>query len=118
MRLVKLSELTTISKSLNLIGVFGTERFVDVVRVCDVFSALDHVRVEVTLSKDLLASDLVFSHHLNTKDVVDFDVMSREAVVQEVWWENHAVTSVPEFGSILMIEMNDITVASETESRD
>ena len=69
-----------------------------------------------TLSKNLLTSDLVLLHHLNAEDVVDFDVVSREAVVQEVRREHHVVALVPEFRVILSVEPHNVARAHESET--
>ena len=70
-----------------------------------------------TLSKNLLTSNLVLFHHLNTEDVIDFDVVSREAVVQEVRREHHVVALVPEFRVILRVEPHNVARAHEAETR-
>ena len=35
---------------------------------------------------------MILFEHFNGKDVIDLDIMSREAVVKEVGWEHHVVT--------------------------
>ena len=72
----------------------------------------------VSLSEDLSTSDLVLLDHLNGEDVIDLDVMGRDAVMEEVGWEHHVVTSVPELWLILLVESEDITRSDEAESTE
>ena len=69
----------------------------------------------VTLSKDLNASTLVLLHHLDGENVVDFDVVGGDAVVQEVGREHHVVASVPKLRVVLGIEKQNVARADETE---
>jgi hypothetical protein len=50
--------------------------------------------------------------------VVDLDVVSRDAVVQEVRGEHHVVSLVPELGVVLVVELEDISRSDESEARD
>ena len=68
-----------------------------------------------TFGKDLSARALVLLHHLNGEDVVDLDVMGRDAVVQEVGGEHHVVARVPELWVVLSVEPQDVAVADEAE---
>ena len=70
------------------------------------------------LSKNLLAGYLVSLHHLDGKDVIDLNVMSRDAIVQKVGREHHVVALVPELGVILVVKGKDITSADEAETRN
>ena len=54
----------------------------------------------------------------DTVDVVDLNEMGRETVVQKVGREHHAVTSIPELGLILLIEVHDLSTADESESAE
>ena len=47
--------------------------------------------------------DILFKH-FGEENVVDFDIMRRESVMQETWWEHHIVSVEPEFGAILSVE--------------
>ncbi len=49
--------------------------------------------------------------------MIDLNVVSRDAVVQEVGWEHHVVSLVPELGVVLVIELQDVACADEAESR-
>jgi hypothetical protein len=77
---------------------------------------LDLVALSVALGKDLLAGRLISLHHLDGEDVIDLNVMSRDAVVQEVGWEHHVVSLVPELGVVLVVEVQDIASTDETEA--
>lgn len=96
--------------------VVGSEGLVDVVRVCDVLGTLDLIGLSIALREDLLAGNLVALHHLDGEDVVDLDVMGRDAVVQEVRREHHVVSLVPELGVILVIELQDVSNTDESET--
>jgi len=110
------SEEAIVLHALDLIIVL-TECLVHVTGVSDVLGVFDLIRVAFTVSKDLLACDLIAFHHLNSEDVVDLDVMGGDAVVQEVRWEHHVVSLVPELGVVLVIELQDVAGADETEAR-
>ena len=76
---------------------------------------LDLVGVGLALCDNLPARVLVLLHHLNGKDVVDFDVMGRKAIVQEVGREHHVVASVPKLRIVLGIEKQNVASADEPE---
>ena len=78
---------------------------------------LDLVALSLALREDLLAGGLISLHHLNGEDVVDLDVVSRDAVVQEVRGEHHVVSLVPELGVVLVVEVQDIASTDEAEAR-
>ena len=69
----------------------------------------------LALCDDLTTRVLVLLHHLDGKDVVDFDVMGRKAIVQEVGREHHVVASVPKLRVVLGIEKQNVARADETE---
>jgi len=50
--------------------------------------------------------------------VVDLNIVSRDAVVQEVGREHHVVSLVPELRVVLVVELHDIARADESEARD
>lgn len=110
------SELVGVLHALNLAVVLAAEGLVHVVLVGNVLGALNLVAVGVTLGQNDSAGDLVLLHHLDAEDVVDFDVMRGETVVQEVWWEHHVVTLVPEFWVVLSVEVVQVTAAHEAEA--
>ena len=89
----------------------------DVVGIGDVLGVLHLVAVLLTLSQDLLAGYLVPLHHLNSEDVIDLDVVSGDAIVEEVRGEHHIVALVPEFGVVLVVEVQHVTRTDETEPR-
>ena len=80
------------------------EGFVDIGRVGGVFRSLFLGGAEVSLGQELSSGADVLSHHLAEEDVVDFDIMRRQSVVEEGWWEHHSVLLEPELSSILHIE--------------
>lgn len=98
------------------VAISRTEWLVDVVGVGDVAGASNFFRAGLTLIEHLLADNLILLMHLDKIDVVDFDKVSRDAVVQEAWWEHHTVTLVPEFGRVLSVEHENVSGASETET--
>ena len=110
------SEEVSVLEALDLVVVGATEWLVDVVGVGDVAGALDFVGAGFALGKDLSASELVLLHHLDAEDVVDFDVMRGEAVVQEVWREHHVVALVPELRVVLRVEEVNVARAEEAEA--
>lgn len=77
---------------------------------------LDLLALSLALREDLLAGSLISLHHLNGEDVVDLNVVSGDAVVQEVGWEHHVVSLVPELGVVLVVEVQDIASADEAEA--
>ena len=93
-------------------------RLVDVVGIRDVLREAFLRRALRPLPDDLLAHTDVLLHHLNGEDVVDLDVMGREAVVEEAGREHHAIASEPELRLILLVEVQDIPRADETESTE
>ena len=98
--------------------VVGAQRLVDIVRVGGVAGETLLLRAGLSLVDELLAHTDVLLHHLNRVDVVDLDVMSRQAVVQEVGREHHAVACVPELGLILSVEVHYVAGADEAEARE
>ena len=102
--------------ALNLVVVLAAEGLVDVVAVGDVKGTLGFVGVGVALDEHSLAHSLVLLHHLDTENVVDFDVMGGEAVVQEVRGEHHVVALVPELWIVLRVEEIDVAGAHEAEA--
>ena len=102
--------------ALDSVGVAAAKWLVHVVGVGGVLGSLDLVGVSITLGQHVLTSDLILLHHLDAEDVVDLDVMSGEAVVQEVWWEHHVVALEPEFRVVLSVEEVDVSRSHESES--
>lgn len=91
------------------------EWLVDVVRVAGVAGESVLWRGGLSLGQDLLASSVVPLEHLNGEDVVDLNEMGTEAVVQEVWWEHHVVSGEPKLWLILVVELEHVAGANETE---
>ena len=75
------SEKTIVFHAFDPVIILASERFVDVVGISSVKRSLDLVGVSLALGDDLTARVLVLLHHLDGKDVVDFDVMGRKAIV-------------------------------------
>ena len=59
----------------------------------------------VSLGKDILSGLDVLLDHLTEENVVDFNVMRRESVVQETRREHHVVSVEPELSSVLLVEL-------------
>ena len=98
--------------------VIGTKGLIDIVGVGDVLGVLDLIALSLAVSEDLLAGGLISLHHLDGEDVIDLNVMSRDAVVQEVRGEHHVVALVPELWVVLVVEVQDIAGTDKTEARD
>ena len=113
--LLSLSENSVIFEALDLVIILS-EWLPDIVRVWCVLSGAFFLSACISLSQDLSASDLVLSDHFDGEDVIDLDVMGRDAVMKEVWWEHHVVTRVPELGLILLIEGENVARSDEAES--
>lgn len=110
------SEQAVVLESLDLV-IIRAHCFVDVVRVSDVFGSSLIIRVSFSFFEDFLSCKLVSLHHLNCENVVDFDVVSRDSVVQEVGWEHHVVSGVPELRVILSVEGHGVSGTDESETR-
>ena len=111
------SEEAVVLESLDLV-VVSAERLIHVVGVGDILSVLNLIGLSVALSEDLLAGNLIALHHLNGENVVDLDVVRRDAVVQEVRGEHHVVSLVPELRVVLVVELEDVSRSDESEARD
>ena len=98
-----LSEKSVILETLNLIVILA-EWLPNVVGVSCVLVGAFLSCASVSLSEDLPTSDLVLLDHLNGEDVIDLNVMGRDAVMKEVGWEHHVVSIEPEFSSVLRVE--------------
>ena len=48
--------------------------------------------------------------------MVNFDIMSRDSVVEEVGWEHHVVSGVPELRVVLGVEIHGISSSDESET--
>ena len=110
-----LSELSIVLHALDLI-IVRSEWLPDIVGVGGVLCGTFFLSACVSLGQDLTTGSLVLLHHLNGEDVIDLDVVSRHAVVQEVRWEHHIVTSIPELRLILLVERQHVTRSDEAES--
>eukprot|EP00352_Strombidinopsis_acuminata_P005119 CAMPEP_0176360624 /NCGR_PEP_ID=MMETSP0126-20121128/17210_1 /TAXON_ID=141414 ORGANISM="Strombidinopsis acuminatum, Strain SPMC142" /NCGR_SAMPLE_ID=MMETSP0126 /ASSEMBLY_ACC=CAM_ASM_000229 /LENGTH=168 /DNA_ID=CAMNT_0017715919 /DNA_START=41 /DNA_END=547 /DNA_ORIENTATION=- len=113
-----LSESSLVLGSLDLAVGIGLQGLVDVVGVCGVQGSLGTIVVGISLSENFLADVLVLANHLNRENVVDFNPVSRDSVLQEARGEHHVVTSKPELGVILAVEIHNVTGADETESAE
>ena len=107
------SKLLLVSESFDSHSIV-LEWLVTVVWVGNVSRPLLLLRTVVSLGKDLLSGDDVLLHHFAEEDVVDFDVMRRETVVQERRREHHVVSVEPKLSSILGVE--HVLVSGFTES--
>ena len=111
------SEEAVVLESLDLV-VVSAERLIHVVGVGDILSVLNLIGLSVALGEDLLAGHLIALHHLNGENVVDLDVVRRDAVVQEVRGEHHVVALVPELRVVLVVELEHVPRSDESEARD
>ena len=93
-----------------------THGLVHIVSVRDESSTSLLLGALLSLSKNFSSGDLVLPDHLNSKDVVDLDVMSRDPVVQEGGREHHVISGEPEFGLILIVEVHDVSGTIKSES--
>lgn len=109
------SEFSIIFHTLDSIVILG-KGFVDVVGVGGVHGSLFQIGVGITFSKNFFTGGLVFFDHLDGENVIDFDVMSGNTVVQEVGREHHVVARVPELWVILSVEVENISSADESET--
>ena len=114
---VSCSQVTEVFDALHLNAV-GAHRLVHVVGVGGVASGAILRGAHLSFVTDLFADWDVLLHHLDSVDVIDLDVMSGEAVVQEVGREHHAVASEPEFGLVLSVEGEHVSRADESESAE
>ena len=112
-----LSEKSVILETLNLIVILA-EWLPNVVGVSCVLVGAFLSCASVSLSEDLSTSDLVLLDHLNGEDVIDLNVMGRDAVMKEVGWEHHVVTGIPELWLILLVEGKYVTGSDEAESTE
>ena len=110
-----LSENSVIFGALNLVIVLS-EWLPDIVRVGCVLCGAFFLSACISLSQDLSASDLVLPDHFNGEDVINLDVMGRDTVMEDVGWEHHVVTRVPELWLILLIEGEYVARSDEAES--
>ena len=92
------------------------ESHIDVVGVSDVTRVFLFLRAAFALILDHLLRLDDLAGHLHREDVVDFDVMGGEAVVQERGGEEHRVSLVPKLGLILHIERQNIARVVEAET--
>lgn len=111
-----LSEESIVLESLHLV-VVRAERFVDVVRICDVASSLLLIAALLSFGEHFFSCDLVSLDHLDGENVIDFNVMGRDTVVQEVGWEHHIVPLVPELWVVLRVELKGVSHSNKSETR-
>ena len=97
------SEGTILSKSLNSASVV-LEWLEDVVGVSNILGSVFLNGAEISLGKELFSSNDVFFHHFAEENVVDLNVMCRNPVMEETWWEHHVVSIEPELSTILSVE--------------
>ena len=109
------SEVAVSSESLDGVGVL-LEWLIDIVRVGHVSGSLLLFTAEISLSKDLLSCNDVLLEHLGEEDVVDLNVMCRNSIVQEVWWEHHVVSIEPELDTVLGVESDIVSSVLESAS--
>ena len=91
------------SESLNSTGIV-LEGLENVAWVGNILGSVFLKRGKVSISKEFFSSDDVFLHHFAEENVIDLNVMCRNPVVEERWWEHHVVSIEPEFSTILGVE--------------
>ena len=108
------SEEVIVFGALNLVIIFA-KRLPDIVRIESILGSTLLLGAGISFCKYFSAGKMIFLEHFDSKNVINLDIMSRHAVLKEVGWEHHAVTSIPEFWLILLVECENITVSNETE---
>ena len=111
------SESKAFLATFEVVAVFS-HGLVNIVRVERVPSETLLLRASISLLEDLLARWHVLLQHLNREDVVDLNVMRGKAIVKEAGWEHHSVPSVPELRLVLRVEVQDVSAAHKSETRE
>ena len=109
------SKLSGGPESFDDIGVFF-EGLIYIVGVRDVFGGLLLFAAEISFGKNIFSSVDILLKHFGEENVVDFDIMRRESVMQETWWEHHVVSVEPECCAILSVELVVISCVLESAS--
>ena len=73
---------------------------------------------KISFGKELLSNGDISLEHLGEEDVIDFNIMCRESVMEERWWEHHVVSVIPELDAILGIEAILLTRFGESASSE
>ena len=113
--LLSLSEKSVILHALDLVIILS-KWLPNIVRVRCVLGSAFFLSACISFSQYLSASDLVLPDHFNGEDVINLDVMGRDTVMEDVGWEHHVVTRVPELWLILLIEGEYVARSDEAES--
>ena len=109
------SEFTIVLKSLDSWGVFS-EWLEYVTAVSSVSCSLFLLRVGISFSENILSSCDVLLHHFAHENVVDFNIMCRESVVKETWWEHDVISLEPEMSEVLLVEFGMVLSTLEFHS--
>ena len=72
----------------------------------------------ISFVQDFLSGNDILFKHLGEKDVVDFNVMCRNSIVEETWWEHHLISVIPELNTILRVEVHLISSVDESASSE
>ena len=96
--------------------VVGTKWLIHIVRVAAVSGESLLWSGGFSLGEDLSAGGLVPLEHLDGIDMVDLNVMGGETVVEEVGWEHHVVSSIPELWLVLQVESEHISLSDKSKS--
>lgn len=109
------SETALDLESLDL-AIVRAELLVNVVVVEDVLSQLLLISVSFSLSKHFLSRVLISLHHFDGENVIDFNIMGGEPVVQERGREHEVIPAVPELWVILCVEGQGVPHSDESKS--
>ena len=102
-RVLSCSEITVVSKSLDDWSI-SLESFIYVSWVSGIFSSLGLWGLKISIGQKFLSSNDILFHHFAEENVVDLNVMCRNPVVEETWWEHHVISIIPELGTVLSVE--------------
>ena len=108
------SEEVVILGALNLVIIFA-KGLPNIVRIESILGSTLLLGAGISLCKYFSAGKMIFLEHFDSKNVIDLDIVSRHTVLQEVRWEHHAITCIPEFRLVLLMECENVTVSDETE---
>ena len=108
------SEEVIVLGALDLVIIFA-KRLPDIVRIESILGSTLFLGAGISLSEHFPTSEVVFLEHFDSKNVIDLDIVSRHTVLQEVRGEHHAITCIPEFRLVLLMECENVTVSNETE---
>lgn len=98
--------------------IISTKGLVDILWIGCISSESLFGGAKFSLGEDLSTGSLISPQHLDGIDVIDLNEMGRQPIVEEAWWENHVISSVPELWLILGIESQHVLRSNEPEGRN